>query len=156
MSYIALKPCSFAGHTFKIGDTVPGELIHPGAAKNLIKMEKIVPADGVGASMPISNGLIAVTARAEDGDMPLQLTDIGLQQIFDALTTNVEGAEKIVETMTDEDALILLHMCDNRKGVKTAAEERAKALNAEPEEEAEETAQTEEPEEGSEESAGEE
>lgn len=154
MTYIALKPCSFAGQKFKIGDKIPGGCILPGAAKNLVKMEKIALADGAGASMPIPNGPIAVTARAEGGDMALQLTDIGLQQIFDALTANVEGAEKIIETMTDGDALILLHMCDSRKGVKAAAEERAKALE-EPEAEEENPAEEEqEPE--AEESAGEE
>ena len=163
MSYIALKPCTFAGQKFKIGESVPSEYILPGAAKNLVKMQIISPADGVSvapnipsAKSPNSASPIAVTIHADEGDMPLELTDIGLQQIFDILTTNVEEAEKIIEAMEDGDALILLHVVDGRKGVKTAAEERAKALNAEPEEEAEETAQTEEPDEGSEESAGEE
>lgn len=155
MTYIALKPCKFAGQAFKIGDTIPGGCILPGAAKNLVKMEIIASADGAG--VPVSNGPIAITARAEGGDMALQLTDIGLQQIFDALTANVEGAEKIIETMTDEDALILLHMCDSRKGVKTAAEERAKALEPEAEEEEQEPlAEEEEQEPDTEESAGEE
>ena len=166
MSYIALKPCTFAGQKFKIGESVPGEYILPGAAKNLVKMQIISPADGVSVApnIPSAKSLnpappIAVTIHADEGDIPLELTDIGLQQIFDVLTANVEGAEKIIEVMEDGDALILLHVVDGRKGVKTAAEERAKSLEAEPEEEAEEaeeTAQTEEPEEGSEESAGEE
>ena len=163
MTYIALNPCKFAGQAFKIGDSIPGGCILPGAAKNLVKMEIIAPAGAVEASMPVSNGPIAVTARAEGGNMELQLTDIGLQQIFDALTTNVDGAKEIIETMTDGDALILLHMCDSRKGVKEAAEERAKALE-EPEteettveeEEQQEAPAEEEQESETEESAGEE
>lgn len=160
MAYIALKPCTFAGQKFKIGDSIPGDVLLPGAIKNLVKMEIIASTDGKVATMPVPNGPIAVTARAEGGNMDLQLTDIGLQQIFDALTANVEGAEKIVETMTDEDALILLHMCDSRKGVKAAAEARAKALEAPEEEEIpeEEEAQEEQeiPEEETDDSAGEE
>ena len=156
MTYIALKPCTFAGQKFKIGDNIPNEVIVPGAVKNLVKMEVIAPAGAMGATMPIPNGPIAVTARTEEGDMPLHLTDIGLQQIFDALTTNVEGAESIIETMTDGDALILLHICDNRKGVKAAAEDRAKALDeSEAEEEAQEEQETPEEEE-TDDSAGEE
>ena len=33
MAYTALKPCGFAGQKFKIGETIPEELILPGAAK---------------------------------------------------------------------------------------------------------------------------
>ena len=152
MAYIALKPCTFAGQKFKIGDSIPAEVLLPGAIKNLVKMEKIASTDASGATMPIPNGPIAVTARTEGGDMALNLTDIGLQQIFDALTANVENAENIIETMDDGDALILLHMCDSRKGVKAAAEARAKALEAPEEEEAQEKA----PEEETDDSAGEE
>lgn len=153
MAYIALKPCTFAGQKFKIGESIPGDVLLPGAIKNLVKMEIIASTDASGASLSIPNGLVAITARTEEGDMSLNLTNDGLQQIFDALTANVEGAESIIETMTDEDALILLHMCDSRKGVKAAAEARAKALD-EPEEEVQE--EQESPEEETDDSAGEE
>lgn len=153
MAFIALKPCKFAGQKFKIGETVPGELILPGAAKNLVKMQILAPSDSAnvavgGKSAPLE--AVEITA----GDMTLEISKAGLQHIFDALTANAENAGKIVDEMTDGDALILLHMSDSRKSIKAAAEARAKALEeVEPEEAPEEGA----PEEAeSEESAGEE
>lgn len=136
MAYIALKPCRFAGQAFKIGETVPEELISAGAAKNLVKMGKISSMDGE-APKSSSDGenSVSVTVKAEEGNMTLELSKDGLQQIFDALTANVENAEKVVKEMTDNDALILLHMSDNRKSIMAAVEARAKALNEPAEEE---------------------
>ena len=91
-----------------------------------------------------------------------------VQQVVDALTTKADNAEAIVEVMEDGDALILLDILDSRKTIKAAAKARATALNAEAEEEPEETPdgeeseeapegeKVEEPEEEPEESAGEE
>lgn len=155
MAYIALKPCTFAGQKFKIGDSIPGDLLLPGAVKNLIKMEKIASTDA--GNVSVGNGSIVVAISTDDGDMSLGLTPAGLQQIFDVFTANVENAENIIETMTDGDALILLHVCDNRKGVKAAAEARAKALEEPEAEEAEEAdGEQESPEEETDDSAGEE
>lgn len=48
MAYTALKPCRFAGQSFRIGESVPVEVIQPGAAKSLVKM-------GVIAEVPSEN-----------------------------------------------------------------------------------------------------
>lgn len=158
MAYVALKPCCFAGHRFRIGETVPDEVVHPGNANNAVKMGLIarqpgettnaaeIPADTENATVET----MSVNIHAEEGDLTLNLTAEGLQAVVDVLTGNVENAEPIVAAMTDADALILLHAADYRKGVKVAAEARAQALT----EEAEETEETEEAEE-TEESAGE-
>ena len=74
---------------------------------------------------------MAVVIHAEGGDMSLNLTAKGLQDVVDVLTSTVDEAEPIVEAMTDGDALILLHAADSRKGIKAAAEDRAQALIAE-------------------------
>ena len=133
MAYVALKPCCFAGTRFKIGDIVPDEVIHPGAAKNLVKMNVIAahgtdatPAERAPAHIESKTKIVV---RVEEGDMPLELTNDGLQAIFDVLGGNVSEAETIIEQMTDGDALILLHISDSRKTIKEAAETRAKALN---------------------------
>lgn len=130
MAYIALKPCKFAGQRFKINDAVPGELIHPGAAKNLVKMQILALADGLDGAPVKTAGNISAH-KITVGDMSLELTSEGLQHVFDALTSNVEGAEKVVGEMTDGDALILLHMSDGRKSIKAAAEAKAKELSGE-------------------------
>ena len=141
MAYVALKPCCFAGHRFRIGETVPDELIHPGSAKNAVKMGLIAEQDGeagthneVQTDPPVET--MTVSIRAEEGDLSLDLTREGLQAVVDVLTSNVEDAEPVIAAMTDGDALILLHLADNRKSVKTAAEARAQAINAKPEESA--------------------
>lgn len=142
MAYVALKPCCFAGHRFRIGETVPDELIHPGNARNAVKMGLIAEHAGeAGAPAktpeppvipPVEKMTICI--HAEEGDLPLDLTKEGLQAVVDVLTSKVDDAEPIIEAMTDGDALILLHLTDTRKTVKNAAEARAKALNENPEE----------------------
>ena len=137
MAFTAVKPCKFAGQRFRIGEEVPAEVIQPGAAKSLIKMG--ILAEREGEQRPETQDTIKkevmepdvpIIVHAEEGDMPLDPTPEGLQAIFDVLTTNVSGAEPIINEMTDEDALILLHLSDSRKSIKELAETRAKALNA--------------------------
>lgn len=136
MAYVAIKPCRFAGQSFRIGESVPAELIQPGAAKNLVKMGIIAEEYGelVVASqdntIEAKNAETTIVIHAEEGDMPLNPTQEGLQAIFDVLTDNVSAAEQTITGMTDEDALILLHIADSRKSVKELAETRAKELNA--------------------------
>lgn len=129
MAYVALKPCCFAGQRFKIGETIPGGLIHQGAANNLVKMQVI--AEQGGAPAATTSAKATVVIHADEGDLPLELTSDGLQAVFDALTAKAADVEPIIERMTDGDALILLHITDNRKAVKAAAEARAKAISTE-------------------------
>lgn len=132
MAYIALKPCKFAGQKFKIGESVPAECIHAGAAKNLVKMQIISPADSEGApvkSAGAPKSTVTVNVKSNGENMPLELTLEGLQKVVDALTSNAKDAEKVVGKMTDGDALILLHMSDGRTSIKAAAEARAKKLS---------------------------
>lgn len=136
MAYVALKPCSFAGHKFKIGDNVPLEVLQPGSIKNLLKMGLIVdpgkeeakPAPGT-IMEPVS-ATIELTVPVEEGDLALDVTKDGIQAIINVLTSKAEDAEKIIKEMTDGDALILLHIVDSRKTIKAAAEERAEAITA--------------------------
>lgn len=139
MAYVAIKPCKFAGQSFRIGEVVPAVVIQPGAAKNLVKMGIIAEQDGEPIESTIETAGIKeeallpdakVVIHAEEGDMELNLTQEGLQAIFDVLTANVSNAEPIINEMTDEDALILLHVSDSRKSVRELAETRAKALSA--------------------------
>lgn len=134
MAFVALKPCCFAGQRFKIGETVPDELVHPGAANNLVKMQVIAEQGETNPQQtPARASTIAISIRMKDGDMPLELTIEGLQSVFDVLAGETAGAEEIIEKMTDGDALILLHASDKRKAVKAAAEARAAAINADQE-----------------------
>lgn len=139
MAYVALKPCCFAGQRFKVGEDVPEELILPGAAKNLVKMGVIAKqAEITNAQVDqqvnepqIIPAAIELYIHAEEGDVLVEPTNEGLQAIFDVLNSNVEKAEPIIQQMNDGDALILLHVTDNRKSIKEAAEARAKEISEE-------------------------
>lgn len=127
MKLIAQKPCSFGGKKYFIGEEIPAELVLNPKLQESMGILSIVHDDGgiaPGAAME-------VVIRAKEGDMPLTLTQEGLQAVVDVLTGGADDAKPIIEQMTDGDALILLHLTDNRKAVKTAAEERAKVINAE-------------------------
>lgn len=139
MAYVALKPCRFAGQSFRIGESVPAEVIQPGAAKNLVKMGIIAEesAATMAAAPEETQRKITVTIHAEEGDMPLEPTEEGLQALFDVITSNVAKAEPIIEGMKDGDALILLDLADNRKSVKELARTRAQEINAPEESEGE-------------------
>lgn len=141
MAYVALKPCSFAGQRFRIGETVPAEVIQPGAARNLVKMGLIADdgaANTMAAAAPAApaKDTVTITVHAKEGDMPLEPTTAGLQAIFDVLTANIADAEPTINEMTDGDALILLDFVDNRKSIKDIARTRAKELYGNTEESA--------------------
>ena len=141
MAYVALKPCSFAGQRFRIGETVPAEVIQPGAARNLVKMG-LIADDGAATTMEAAapaapaKDTVTITVHAKEGDMPLEPTTAGLQAIFDVLTANIADAEPTINEMTDGDALILLDFVDNRKSIKDIARTRAKELYGNTEESA--------------------
>lgn len=139
MKLIAQKPCSFGGKRFYIGDEIPAELVLDPKKQEGRGILAIVN-DEAGAPAPVEPPVVnpaepvetmTVYIHAEEGDLPLDLTREGLQAVVDILTSKLEDAEPIVKQMTDEDALILLDIADTRKTIKTAAKERAQALNAE-------------------------
>ena len=137
MKLIARKPCSFAGEKFFIGDKIPAEYVLDPHGQEKMGVLAIV-TDDAGTVPPAETDEVrnevetmAVVVHAKEGDLPLNLTQDGLQAFVDVITSNVEDAAPIVAAMSDGDALILLHVTDSRKGIKEAAEARAKALNAE-------------------------
>lgn len=134
MKLIAKKPCSFGGKKFYIGDEIPVEIVLDPKAQE--KMGVLVLVDAAqGHPAPetgdVETAAVTINIHAEEGDMPLDLTAEGLQSVVDILTGEAAEAEPIIKEMTDGDALILLHMIDKRKTVKSAAEARAKELNTE-------------------------
>lgn len=132
MAYTALRPCCFAGEKFTVGQSVPAELIRPGAADALVKMGVIALRSGeiqVSKPMPTPVETVTITVHAEEGDMALNLSVEALQSVIDVLAGAANQAEGIIEGMTEDDALILLHCIDSRKTVMVAAEARGKALS---------------------------
>lgn len=125
MKLIAKKPCGFGGKKFYIGDEIPAEyVLNPKAQETMGNLVIINDEVAPGSAME-------VVIRAKEGDMPLMLTQEGLQAVVDVLTGTSDDAKNVIEQMTDGDALILLHIADKRKEIKAAAEERAQVINSE-------------------------
>lgn len=141
MKLIAKKPCSFGGKKFYIGNEIPAELVADAKAQEKWGVLAII-SDDAGISPDPSEereektepATISLAVQTQEGELPLDVTPEGLQAVVNVLTGTAPQAEPTIEQMTDSDALILLHLVDNRRTVKAAAEARAKALNA-PEEE---------------------
>ena len=131
---IALKPCSFGGNKYYIGDEIPAEYVASPAAQEKLGTLKAV---GVGTEeveqenvdIPVSS--LAIIVQNEGEEMTLEPTAKGVQDIFNVLTSNVSDAEPIISQMDDGDALILLHLADSRKTIKEAAELRATEIAGE-------------------------
>lgn len=132
MKLIAKKPCSFGGKRFYIGNEIPVELVLSPHEQEKLGILAIVndaaAPDGVEPTAGDCN-VMTVVIHAEEGDLPLDITQEGLQAVLDVLTSNAEDAEPIVKQMTDGDALIFLDIADSRKTIKNAAKARAQALN---------------------------
>lgn len=128
MKLIAKQPCSFGGKRFYIGDEIPLALVKEPKTQEKYGILAIVD-EGEQAMEPADS--VEIIIRAKEGDMPLNLTKGGLQAAVDVLTGTTDDAEPIIKAMSDGDALILIHLIDNRKTVKAAAEARAKELNPE-------------------------
>lgn len=149
MKLIAKIPCDF-GKRYYIGDEIPVEAVLDPKAQEKRGVLTIVN-DEVGTTPPAvdlgdpagDRSVMAVIIHAKEGDLPLELTQEGLQAVVDILTSNTEDAEPIVMQMTDGDALIFLDIADSRKTIKNAAKARAQALAAE----ANDTEEPEDPEE---------
>ena len=87
MAYTAIKPCRFAGQTYRIGEEVPAEVIQPGAAKNLVKMGIIAENGGAINAAPIKTVKLPVQEVViHVQDMDLTPTPKGLQVIFETAT----------------------------------------------------------------------
>ena len=130
MTYVAQKPCRLAGQAFLIGDVIPDEVIHPGAAKNLLRMGIIstIGEESAPAVTKVEKDPITVYVHAEEGELDCHPTQESLQQVFDVLQGTVTIAENTIKEMTDPDALILIDVCENRKSVKAAVKERGLQL----------------------------
>ena len=131
MKLIAKQPCSFGGKRFYIGDEIPVELVKEPATQEKYGKLAIVNDEADPAVIDSAAGdcnVMTVVIHAEEGDLPLELTQEGLQAVLDILTSNAEDAEPIVKQMTHGDDLIFLDIADSRKTIKTAAKARAQAL----------------------------
>lgn len=133
MAFIAKKVCSFGGKGFLIGDPVPDELVLPERVADLMKvgvLERIPEGTQILSEKDAETGQVnfCINIHAEEGDLPVLVTNEDLQQFFDVMQSNADEAKKIVSTIENENVLILIDVTDHRKGVQSAIKDRLSVL----------------------------
>ena len=130
---IAKKPCSFGGERFFIGDEIPVELVkEPNTQEKygtlaILEGDAVTPAPTV-SPVVISDPVLTIAVSVDDQTMELEPTDDGLKAIFNVLIGDADSAIATINEMTDNDALILIHLSERRTSVKKAAKARAEKL----------------------------
>lgn len=133
MKLIARKPCSFGGERFYIGDEIPVKLVQEPKTQEkygtlaILEGDAVTPAPNI-SPIVIPDPVLSVCVSVDGEEMKLEPTDDGLQDIFNALIGDADSAVATINKMTDNDALILLHLSERRTTVKKAAKARAQAL----------------------------
>ena len=141
MSIIALKPCTFVGKKFLIGDEIPESLV--ANPKVQAKMGTIA-ISGNGGTIPpqelqqytsqVGEVKFEIIIHSEGGDIPLAVTNEELSIFTDILQINVSKTEDkqkvsdMIQNIESEDLLIMLDALDGRKFIKEEAQARAAAL----------------------------
>lgn len=138
MKLIARKPCSYGGINYFIGEEIPVEDVLDPKAQEQMGMLTIV-SDGAEPSETISEdsapeptpATVEITVQADQGDVALNVPVDELQTIFNILAATAEKGVEIIPLLNSGDSLILIHVVDDRKTIKAAAEARGKALASE-------------------------
>ena len=136
MRLIALKPCSFGGKKFYIGDEVPAELVLN--VKTQVQMGVLVEIpdnETCDSSEDSCHAIVAtdtamrIVVQIDNETVELEPTDDGIQQIFTVLAGNAAAADATIKEMDDVDSLLLLQLSSSLKTVKELAKKRIQELN---------------------------
>lgn len=128
MSYVALKPCTFAGHPVMAGEIVPSELIDSRAIPRLIQQQYIaeVKEDEQPTAMVECEEII-VPILAEEGVAEITVTQDELDILFKIIQSNATDAVTIVNEFIGPEngnLAVCLQAVESRKSVLKAVEEK--------------------------------
>ena len=110
MDYIALRPCTFAGQRYRIGETVPGAAVMDG--KRQIALGTLAArrdTDAAAADISVTIGGAQIGFSADE-----------MQAVFDILQADSRDAAAAIQTEQRENVRQLIAACDSRRSVKTA------------------------------------
>lgn len=129
--FIAKKPCTFAGQSFLIGDTIPDNLIHHTAIPRLIKNGKIAEVGTAGLLLPASTSLedteVPVTILADEGEA---IADVSLKALLEAVrAVQMDDEDLIAEIQTIESPEALM-IIDLIRGIRCGENAIAEAVKA--------------------------
>ena len=110
MDYIALRPCTFAGQRYRIGETVPGSAVMDGKrqiALGTLAARREADTDAPDIAIAIGGAQIGFSADE-------------LQAVFDILQATAGDAAAAIQEENRENVRQVIAACDSRRAVKTA------------------------------------
>lgn len=110
MDYIALRPCTFSGQRYRIGETVPGSAVMDGkrqVALGTLAARREADAGATDIAIAIDGAQISFSAEE-------------LQAVFDILQADSRDAAAAIQTEQRENVRQVIAACDSRRSVKTA------------------------------------
>lgn len=139
MKLIAQKPCSFGGRKFFVGNEIPVEMvtnpkkqermgviaISEGKSESLRTGYAIMPDSIRSFPGDLGHMQVSIPIETESGPQALSLNPESITEALRIMQMDVKDAEKVIDTVEDENVLIILHACDSRKGIKSASEKKA-------------------------------
>lgn len=156
--YTCIKPCTFGGVAYNVGDAIPSEAVLPSRERALIKQGFIAPAVETQSLQEENKFLkakiealekkaakateppqirenepegIVIPITAKGGVLELVATPDDIVKAVATMQLNAEEAAKAVGEIDTEETLILIDALDQRKTVKTAIAERIKEIQSE-------------------------
>lgn len=158
--YTCIKPCTFGGVAYMVGDAIPSEAVLPSRERALIKQGFIAPAVETESLLEENKSLMAKVAALEKGvaraaELPpepadelksivipitakggvleLEMTPEDIIKTVATMQLNAEEAAKAVGEIEKEELLILIDALDTRKTVKTAIIKRIEEMESDAE-----------------------
>lgn len=110
MDYIALRPCTFSGQRYRIGETVPGEVVMDG--------KRQVALGTLAAHREADAGATDIAIII--GGAQISLTPDELRTVFDILQATAGDAAAAIQEENRENVRQVIAACDSRRSVKTA------------------------------------
>lgn len=117
--YIALKPCSFAGEAYRIGEEIPNGKVLPEAVARLVR-QGVIAENGPGVLLPGSASLekIVVPILTDEGQIDLEVTPEALKKALRVAQMPEDTAIDALKELQEEDELIIVHALTKSDRVK--------------------------------------
>ena len=110
MDYIALRPCTFSGQRYRIGETIPGDAVMDG--------KRQIALGTLAAHREADAGATDIAIII--GGAQISLTPDELQTVFDILQATAGDAAAAIQEEHRENVRQVIAACDSRRSVKTA------------------------------------
>lgn len=139
--YIAQKPCSFAGQTYRVGEMISDGVILPEAVSRLKKGGVIAEVGEAGPLLPAAASIestgavqiVSVPILEKEGVTYMNMT---IEELLEAIATIQKADDEIIKDIAkieNEDVLIFVDVMKDAVGsIHEAAVARAEKIAAEP------------------------